>query len=200
MTRCNPWGTKTKTEQWHCQNRRTGRRRPRAEATDGLIWSVELRKGGGGGEATAERFVLMPARQERRAELAAILKNKHRQKQKERSPWRSGTVQVRGTEASDKRESKSPFASVWICGWYVCLFIYLFHTCTHSQFRDAQVLQSQRPCLFFFFFCFVCLFSRQSCNAQKPLLQSVVSHCSFFSRCEKKSVMDFQFPENHTLK
>lgn len=27
------------------------------------------------------------------------------------------------------------FASAWISGWYI---LFLFHTCTHSQFRDTQ--------------------------------------------------------------
>lgn len=55
--------------------------------------------------------VIMPAIQERRAELAAIL------------PPKWGT---RVTSAS------------WISGWYIYLF-FLPHACTHSQLRDAQV-------------------------------------------------------------
>lgn len=69
------------------------------------------------------------------------------------------------------------FASVWISGWYT----YLFHTCTHSQFRDAQFVIS------------VCVYvsrfevkhaSTASYNARKPLQQSVVSHCRLLQMWE----------------
>lgn len=77
----------------------------------GVMLHAEVHeKKGAPQNATTRASVIMPAIQERRAELAAIL------------PPKWGT---RVTSAS------------WISGWYI--FFFLPHACTHSQLRDAQV-------------------------------------------------------------
>lgn len=84
-----PLGEKNQ-KQWHCQNGRTRRSRGRAEAAD-MRCDAPCRspwEKGAPQNATMWVFVLMPAMQERRAELAAS---------KMRGPFESGTIPVWGT-------------------------------------------------------------------------------------------------------
>lgn len=125
----------------------------------------------------------MPAVQERRAELVLAKET--------RDPFESGTVQ---SEVPRFRK-RVTFASLWISGWY----IYLFHTCTHSQFRDAQFVKSAS----------VFLKSPEVERAStSPRIESQRTEiCSYSQWCHiidfsrrEKSLMDFQEQENHILK
>lgn len=114
---------------------------------------------------------------------------------KMRDPFGSGTIQSEVPHASER----VTFASVWISGWY----IYLFHTCTHSQFRDAQFVVS--VCVY------VSKFEVKHASTSAGIDRKVTTHEKTaptvsgvtlyvdFSRREK-SLMDFQEQENHIFK
>ena len=128
-----------------------------------------------------ERLCLMPAIQERRAELAAISPPKWE------IPW-SDTVQSWGTT----RQKESPF-NFGLDFWVVHLYIYIFSPRPlhmHTFTVQGCSVCNQRLCFFCccFFFSLRLKSSRSnvpqqgstaSYNAREPLLQSVVSHCRF---------------------
>lgn len=142
MTRCNPRGGKNKKnkpkkekkkkrKKWHCQNGRTGRR---SEATNRLIWSVtlhaEVHEEKGAPSKMPPLSIWMNAGKTEEARSSRCLS-----RQNKRSLWKRYHP-VWGTALVER----VTFASAWIS--WVVHFI-LFHTCTHSQFRDAQFVFSK---------------------------------------------------------
>lgn len=167
-------------------SKRANRReeRLRAEATDRLIWGVTLHvevheKKGAPQNATAWAWALMPAIQERRSELAAVLTPKMR------DPSESGTVQ---SEVPRFRKSHLCFRLDF---WLVHLFIPHMQTFT---VQGCSVCQ-RRLCLRLKVWGQTCLDLDRSDRPQVPTHEncsySQWCHIVDFSRCEK-SLMDFQ--------
>lgn len=122
---------KKKRKKWHCQNGRTGRR---SEATNRLIWSVtlhaEVHEEKGAPSKMPPLSIWMNAGKTEEARSSRCLS-----RQNKRSLWKRYHP-VWGTALVER----VTFASAWIS--WVVHFI-LFHTCTHSQFRDAQFVFSK---------------------------------------------------------
>lgn len=122
---------KNKEKKWHCQNGQTGRR---SETTNRLIWSVtlhaEVHEEKGAPSKMPPLSIWMNAGKTEEARSSRCLS-----RQNKRSLWKRYHP-VWGTALVER----VTFASVWIS--WVVHFIF-FHTCTHSQFRDAQFVFSK---------------------------------------------------------